>query len=45
MNEELYIRFEQYLADEMTSEEESDFEQLLESDSDVNEKFQIYKNN
>ena len=44
MNEELYIRFEQYLADEMTPEEESDFEQLLESDSDVNEKFQIYKN-
>jgi hypothetical protein len=32
MNEELYIRFEHYLANEMTSEEKTIFEEQLQND-------------
>lgn len=43
MNEELYIRFEQYLADEMTSEERTIFEAQLQNDASMNESFTLYK--
>ncbi len=43
MNEELYIRFEQYLADEMTSEEKTIFEAQLQNDASMNESFTLYK--
>lgn len=43
MNEELYIRFEQYLADEMTSEERTIFEDQLQNDDSFNESFTLYK--
>lgn len=43
MNEELYIRFEQYLTDEMTSEERTIFEDQLQNDISFNESFTLYK--
>lgn len=43
MNEELYIRFEHYLANEMTSEEKITFENQLKNDSSFNESFMLYK--
>lgn len=44
MNEEIYLQFEHYLADEMTSEEKSLFEELLQNDLSIQEKFRVYKN-
>lgn len=43
MNEELYIRFEHYLANEMTSEEKTIFEEQLRNDTSFNESFTLYK--
>ena len=43
MNEELYIRFEQYLANEMTSEEKTIFEEQLQNDASFKESFTLYK--
>ena len=44
MNEELYIAFENYLSNEMLPEERTAFEEKLQNDSDVSEKFRIYQN-
>jgi len=44
MNEETYIRFENYLANELSSEEKTLFEEQLQNDAQFNESFQIYKN-
>jgi predicted Zn-dependent protease len=43
MNEELFIRFEHYLANEMTSEEKITFENQLKNDSSFSESFTLYK--
>ena len=43
MQEELYIGFEKYLLNEMTAEEQSDFENKLQTDDTFSEQFQIYK--
>jgi hypothetical protein len=43
MNEDLYIVFENYFNEEMSQEEKVEFELKLQSDTDMNEKFQIYK--
>ncbi|MBL7885863.1 MAG: tetratricopeptide repeat protein [Flavobacterium sp.] len=43
MNEEIYLRFEHYLADEMTSEERLLFEEQLQNDASFNESFTLYK--
>jgi predicted metal-dependent hydrolase len=44
MKEELYMRFESYLNNEMLPEEKIAFEEILQNDIDVQEKFEIYKN-
>ncbi|WP_395045617.1 tol-pal system YbgF family protein [Flavobacterium sp.] len=44
MKEELYISFESYLTNEMLPEEKIAFEETLQNDSDIKEKFEIYKN-
>jgi hypothetical protein len=43
MNEELYIGFENYLNNEMLPEEQSEFEQKLQDDDELREKFRLYK--
>lgn len=43
MNEEVYIAFENYLNNELSSEEKTAFENQLQNDSDIKEKFEIYK--
>lgn len=43
MQEELYIGFEKYLLNEMTAEEQSEFENKLQTDDNFREQFQIYK--
>ena len=43
MQEELYIGFEKYLLNEMTAEEQSEFENKLQTDENFREQFQIYK--
>ncbi len=43
MNEEIYIRFESYLDNEMTSDEKSNFENQLKTDSQLEESFELYK--
>ncbi|WP_395058120.1 tetratricopeptide repeat protein [Flavobacterium sp.] len=43
MNEDLYIAFENYLSNELSQEERIIFENQLQNDSDINEKFEIYK--
>jgi tetratricopeptide (TPR) repeat protein len=43
MNEETYIRFENYLANEMTSEEKTIFEEQLKNDASFKESFELYK--
>jgi hypothetical protein len=43
MNEELYIRFENYLANEMTSEERTIFDEQLKNDASFKESFALYK--
>ena len=43
MNEETYLRFESYLTNEMTSEEKSNFENQLKTDSQLHENFELYK--
>ena len=43
MQEELYIGFEKYLLNEMTAEEQSDFENKLQTDDNFSQQFQIYK--
>ena len=44
MDEQLYIVFENYLSSEMPNEERLAFENRLQNDADVREKFEIYKN-
>lgn len=44
MNEETYIRFENYLANELPPEEQQLFEEQLQNDTQFNESFQIYSN-
>jgi len=43
MNEELYIGFENYLNDEMTASEKIEFEENLQNDKQLQEKFELYK--
>lgn len=43
MNEETYIRFENYLANELSAEEKKLFEEQLENDVQFNNSFQLYK--
>lgn len=43
MNEETYIRFENYLANELSSEEKQLFEEQLQNDVQFSESFQLYK--
>ncbi|MFD2908811.1 tetratricopeptide repeat protein [Flavobacterium ardleyense] len=43
MQEELYIEFEKYLLNEMTTQEQSEFENKLQTDDSFSEQFQIYK--
>lgn len=43
MNEETYIRFENYLVNEMSSEEKTLFEEQLKNDASFNESFTLYK--
>lgn len=43
MQEELYIGFEKFLLNEMTAEEQSEFENKLQTDDNFREQFQIYK--
>jgi hypothetical protein len=43
MNEELYILFENYLNNDLSESEKKDFENQLQNDSDIQEKFEIYK--
>lgn len=43
MNEETYIRFENYLAKELSSEEVKIFEEQLQNDPEFNESFSLYK--
>jgi len=43
MNEETYIRFENYLANELSSEEKTLFEEQLQNDEQFNESFTLYK--
>ena len=43
MNEELYLSFENYLSNELSSEEKILFENRLQNDLDFKEKFEIYK--
>lgn len=43
MNEELYITFENYFNNEMSPEEQSEFENQLQNDAGMQQKFEIYK--
>lgn len=43
MNEELYITFEKYCNNEMSQEEQLEFENQLQNDADIQQKFEIYK--
>lgn len=43
MNEETYIRFENYLANELSSDEKKLFEEQLQNDEQFNESFELYK--
>jgi hypothetical protein len=43
MNEETYIRFENYLANELSAEEKTLFEEQLQNDVQFSERFQLYK--
>ena len=43
MNEELYISFESYLQDEMTSVDKIDFEEQLTNDADFRKQFEAYR--
>jgi hypothetical protein len=43
MNEETYIRFENYLANELSFEEKTLFEEQLQNDTQFNESFTLYK--
>jgi len=43
MQEELYIAFENYLHNEMTSEEKTTFENQLQSDEALKKQFELYK--
>lgn len=43
MNEELYITFEKYCNNEMSQEEQLDFENQLQNNADMQQKFEIYK--
>lgn len=43
MNEELYLSFENYLNNELSTEERITFENQLQNDTDFKEKFEIYK--
>lgn len=43
MNEELYLSFENYLNNELFTEERITFENQLQNDTDFKEKFEIYK--
>lgn len=43
MNEELYITFENYFNNEMSPEEQSEFENQLQNDAGKQQKFEIYK--
>ena len=45
MNEELYLAFESYLNNEMLPEEKLEFENKLQKNTDIQEKFEIYKEN
>lgn len=43
MNEEMYIGFESYIANEMPTDEKILFEEKLQNDKKFNEQFQLYK--
>ena len=43
MNEKLYIAFENYFNNEMLQEEKLEFESQLQNDSEMREKFELYK--
>ncbi|NJM80260.1 MAG: tetratricopeptide repeat protein [Flavobacterium sp.] len=43
MKEDMYIAFENYLQNEMTVEEQNNFESQLQNDADFKEKFELYK--
>ncbi len=43
MNEEMYMGFESYLANEMPTDEKIIFEEKLQNDAQFNEQFQLYK--
>ena len=43
MNEERYILFDQYLADELAADEKSEFEKQLSEDTEMAEAFEIFK--
>jgi hypothetical protein len=43
MNEELFITFENYLNNEMTPEEQLEFEFQLQNNTEIKEKFELYK--
>lgn len=43
MQEEVYIVFEQYLQNEMTVEEKLNFENQIQNDTVLNERFELYK--
>jgi hypothetical protein len=45
MQEELYIAFENYLLNEMTDEEKTDFENQLQNDKNFSEQFHLYEEN
>ncbi len=45
MNEALYLTFENYLSNEISTEEKLDFENQLQNDKEIREKFEIYKEN
>jgi tetratricopeptide (TPR) repeat protein len=44
MNEELYIVFENYLTNQLSEKDKIDFENQLQNDASIREKFRIYQN-
>jgi len=44
MNEEIYIKFENYLNNQLSENDKLDFENLIQNDADIREKFRIYQN-
>lgn len=43
MNEEVYIKFENYLSNQLSLDEKTAFEKQLQTDADLREKFEIFK--